>query len=149
MKKETFLYFGYASNLDINTLEGRLNNPPKLKSLAVLPHHGFRFNFPNPDGSARANVVESKNESVYGLLFEVENSELAYFLKSEPGYDFVEKEILTKKGATKARVFVSKTLVDGIFPHQEYLNTIIRGGEANEIPNGYLASIINRAGKIQ
>lgn len=148
MKKETFLYFGYASNLDINTLEGRLNNPPKLKSLAVLPHHGFRFNFQNPDGSARANVIESKNESVYGLLFEVDNSQLEYFLKSEPGYDFVEKEILTKNGPVNARVFVSEKIIKGIFPHQEYLDTIIKGGVANGIPNGYLASIINRAGKI-
>lgn len=148
MNKETFLYFGYASNLDISTLEGRLNNPPKFQSLGVLPHHGFRFNFQNTDGSARANVIESENESVYGLLFEVDYSQLEYFLKSEPGYDFIEKEILTKSGPVKARVFVSNKLVEGIFPHQEYLETIIRGGEANGIPNGYLASIINRAGKI-
>lgn len=148
MKKETFLYFGYASNLDITTLTGRLNNPPKLNGLAVLPHHGFRFNFLNPDGSARANVIESKNESVYGLLFEVEYSELEYFLKSEPGYDFIERVVLTKSGPIKAHVFISQKLVKGIFPHQEYFQTIIRGGEANGIPKGYLASILNRAGKI-
>jgi hypothetical protein len=148
MKKETFLYFGYASNLDISTLTGRLNNPPKLTGLAVLPHHGFRFNFQNPDGSARANVIESKNESVYGLLFEVEYSELEYFLKSEPGYDFIEKTVLTKKGPKQARIFVSEKIIMGIFPYKEYLETIISGGEANGIPKGYLASILNRAGKI-
>ncbi|MCH7397831.1 gamma-glutamylcyclotransferase [Belliella sp. DSM 107340] len=147
--KDTFLYFGYASNLDISTLESRLGQQPKLISQAVLPHYGFRFNYQNPDGSARANIIESKNESVYGLLFEVSESDKDYFLKSEPGYDFVEHEIFTKNGSFRAFTFISDKIVKGIFPHQEYLETIINGGKSNNIPSGYLASIINRAGKIR
>jgi hypothetical protein len=116
--------------------------------VGVLPHYGFRFNFENPDGSARANIIASKNESVYGLLFEVNQEDHEYFLKSEPGYEFEEKEILTNKGLYKAYTFISNQIVKGIFPHKEYLETIIQGGKSNNIPSGYLASIINRAGKI-
>ncbi|MFD2036497.1 gamma-glutamylcyclotransferase family protein [Belliella marina] len=148
MKEEKFLYYAYASNLDFSTLEGRLSSAAKLQGIGALSHYGFRFNVQNADGSARANIVESINETVYGLLFEIPSMDLEYFVKSEPGYDFIEMEILTKKGLIKAYTFVSHKTVDGIFPHQEYLDTIIRGGNTNGIPKGYLASIINRAGRI-
>ncbi|SNS12285.1 hypothetical protein SAMN06295967_103278 [Belliella buryatensis] len=143
---ETFLYFGYASNLDVSTLEGRLQKRPKLLGTAVLPHFGFRFNYQNPDGSARANVIASQNESVYGLLYEISEADRGYFLQSEPGYDFIEMEVLTKDGSKKAFTFISSKITKGIFPNKAYLDTIIKGGQANQIPKGYLASIINRAG---
>ncbi len=145
---ETFFYFGYASNLDITTLEGRLKTPPVLKGIGALTAHGFRFNFPNPDGSARANLIESENESVYGLLFQIDKRDFDFFLTSEPGYDFVEKKILTPQGEISAFTFISPTVAEKIFPKKEYLDTILHGGGENGIPKGYLAGIMNRAGRL-
>lgn len=145
---DSFYYFGYASNLDISTLESRLQTKPDMIGLGVLPHFGFRFNFPNPDGSARANIVSSQNESVYGLVFEIKKEDLSYFLTSEPGYDFVEKEIITKKGRFNAFVFISTKTEENIFPKEEYWKAILKGGKESGIPETYLAQIINRAGKI-
>lgn len=62
---EKFYYFGYASNLDDSTLEGRLRHKPQKIGIAVLPHFGFRFSHPNPNGSARANIVSSKYEFIW------------------------------------------------------------------------------------
>jgi hypothetical protein len=72
-----------------------------------------------------------------------------YFLKSEPGYDFVEKGILTKNGAIQAFTFQSSLVQPGIFPTEDYWKLIVKGGRENGIPDTYLAQIINRAGKIQ
>lgn len=144
----SFYYFGYASNLDLSTLEGRLNTKPNLIGVGVLPHFGFRFNFPNPDNSARANLVPSENESVYGLVFEIKKEELGIFMTSEPGYDFVEKEIFTKNGRLRAFVFISPKTKTGIFPREEYWKTILKGGKESGLPDSYMAQIINRAGKI-
>ncbi|MDO9552671.1 gamma-glutamylcyclotransferase family protein [Rhodonellum sp.] len=147
MKK--FHYFGYASNLDVSTLKGRLKKEPVLLGLGVLPSYGFRFNFENPDGSARANLVKSENESVYGLIFEINQEDFDFFLLSEPGYDFVQVEVFSQKGEMKAYTFISSDCKENIFPKKGYLETILKGGRANGIPNGYLAGIINRAGPIQ
>jgi hypothetical protein len=144
----SFYYFGYASNLDASTLEGRLQSNPIKIGIGVLPHFGFRFNFPNPDGTARANLVPSENESVYGLVFEIQEEDRSYFLTSEPGYDFVEKEIFTKNGPLNAFVFISAKTQDGIFPKEEYWKVILKGGKDSGLPNTYLAQIINRVGKI-
>lgn len=145
---ESFYYFGYASNLDSSTLEGRLHTNPLKIGIGVLPHHGFRFNHPNPDGSARANIVFSENESVYGLIFKIQKEDKAYFLTSEPGYDFVEKEIFTKSGKINAFVFISKNTQEGLFPKEEYWKVILKGGKESGIPDSYLAQVINRVGKI-
>jgi hypothetical protein len=144
---EKFYYFGYASNLDESTLEGRLKHKPQKIGVAVLPNFGFRFSHPNPDGSARANIVPSIHESVYGLLYEIEEADRDYFLNSEPGYDFVEKEVYSPKGKFRAFTFISPKNETGIFPTEEYWKVIIKGGKENGIPNTYLSLILNRVGK--
>ena len=146
---DSFYYFGYASNLDIQTLEGRLRKKPLKVCLGVLPNYGFRFNFKNPDGSARANIVPSQNESVYGILFEIREEYRSYFLNSEPGYDFVKVEVFSKQGSKEAYTFISQNTHEGIFPSESYWKTIYNGGRENGIPNTYLSQILNRAGRIE
>lgn len=145
---EKFFYFGYASNLDSSTLDGRLKSKAIKVAIGILPNFGFRFNVENPDGSARANVVTSPNESVYGVIYEIADEDKGYFLTSEPGYDFVKKEVFTKKGPLSAYVFISKQSKQGIFPKEDYWKVIIKGGKEAQIPNTYLSQIINRAGKL-
>lgn len=141
-----FYYFGYASNLDVDTLRSRLKTYPKNLGMAVLPHFGFRFNYPNPDGSARANIIPSPNESVYGLLFEVEVEEKSFFLTSEPGYDFIEMEVFTNHGKMKAWTFMSNKIKEGIFPSESYWKTILKGAMDNALPETYISQILNRTG---
>jgi hypothetical protein len=145
---DKFNYFGYASNLDAKTLEGRLRKRPLKIGVGVLPHYGFRFNFPNPDGSARANILPSQNESVYGLVFEISEEDRSYFLNSEPGYKLVKVQVFTKKGPLDALTFVSDQIKEGIFPLEAYWKTIYQGGRENGIPNTYLSQILNRVGRI-
>jgi hypothetical protein len=145
---ETFNYFGYASNLDRSTLVGRLKTSPLSKGLGALVAYGFRFNFRNTDGSARANVMKSENESVYGVIFEIDKKDFDYLLTSEPGYEFVEMKVLTNQGEISAFTFISHQHTENIFPKKEYLDTILKGGIASGIPKGYLAGIMNRAGNL-
>jgi hypothetical protein len=148
MEMEKFYYFGYASNMDESTLDSRLKIKPNKIGVGVLLHHGFRFNHPNADGTARANIVQSQNESVYGLVYEVAEADREFFLGSEPGYKFIQKEILTKAGKINLYTFVSEKTKGGIFPKESYWKVIVQGGKENGLPNGYLAQIINRVGKV-
>lgn len=142
-------YFAYASNLDVATLDSRVGATVSKVGLGLLPQYGFRFNFRNPDGSARANIVPSPNESVYGVVFEISESAKDHFLTSEPGYEFIKKEINTAKGAIEAFVFVSEHIQEGIFPAKSYWETIYKGGLECGIPATYLSQIMNRAGITQ
>ncbi|WP_373494951.1 gamma-glutamylcyclotransferase family protein [Aquiflexum sp.] len=145
---EKFYYFGYASNMHKSTLDSCLKFKADKIAVGVLPHFGFRFNHLNQDGTARANIVPSQNESVYGVIYEISGENFDHFLTSEPGYDFVKKEIHLKNGKLEAYTFISTKTENGLFPYKEYWQTIVLGGKENGLPNGYLAQIINRVGKV-
>jgi hypothetical protein len=144
----TFYYFGYASNLDEETLLSRVHSGWKPRGLAALREYGFRFDFLNPDGSARANLLKSPNETVYGMLYEMDQEALTHFLQSEPGYDWVEVSVLQRNEEIKAMTFISSSRKTAIYPKPEYLEVILRGGRKNGLPETYLSLILNRAGSM-
>jgi len=140
------LYFAYASNLDESTFEKNLGEKSKKRGLGILPGHGFRFNVPNEDGTARANIEPSPREMVYGTLYHINEHTRKYFLKSEQGYDFIEVQISTKSGPVSAFTFINRNTKDNIFPSREYLDIILEGGKRQGLPNEYLENIMNRGG---
>lgn len=146
--QERLFYFGYASNLDEETLSGRTISPFQLIGCARLPRHGFRFSFPNADGSARANIVLSENETVYGLLYQLASEDIAFFKQSEPGYEFLQKEVYVKGMTVSAFTFMASDNVTGIFPDKAYLDIILKGARKNNLPEAYIAMIINRSGPL-
>ena len=134
-------YFGYASNLDIETLNGRLPEEPTFIGIGILADHEFEFSYPNPDGSARANIQEKSDAQVIGLVFQISESSVAYFLNSEPGYDFIEKEVLLNTEVITACTFQSRIREEGLIPKQDYVETILKGGKAQGISEAYLVEI--------
>jgi len=140
------LYFAYASNLDESTFEKNLGEKSKKRGLGILPGHGFRFNVPNQDGTARANIEPSPREMVYGTLYHITENTRKYFLKSEQGYDFIEVLISTNTGPVSAFTFISRNTKNNIFPSREYLDIILEGGKKQGLPNEYLENIMNRGG---
>lgn len=138
-------YFGYASNLDIATLKGRLPEEPQLTGIGILEDHEFQFSFPNPDGSARANIHEKMGSSVIGLVFQISQDSVDYFLHSEPGYDFISKQVTLNSTEISAYTFQSSTQKVGLIPRKEYVDTIIKGGKTQGIPTSYLDEILEKS----
>jgi hypothetical protein len=134
-------YFGYASNLDIATLQGRLREDPILVGIGILHDYVFEFSFPNADGSARANIHEKEGDQVIGLVFQMSKDSIAYFLNSEPGYHFIEKQVLVNSKMLTAYTFQSDIRKEGIIPTEEYLETILNGGKSQGINPSYLEEI--------
>ncbi|WP_143959201.1 gamma-glutamylcyclotransferase family protein [Litoribacter populi] len=143
---KNMLYFAYASNLKKELFEERLGHLAQFKGVGILSQYGFRFNHPMEDGTARANIVASPNEHVYGVLYEISEDDLRHFLKSEPGYEYKEIEIHTNQGKVKAGTFLSPENMNNIFPSESYLAYIVDGGKAFKLPNDYLENIVNRSG---
>lgn len=78
---DQFYYFAYASNLTLSLLEERVGNKLQNCLPGRLPDYGFRFNRKNPDGSARANIVVSESEDVFGLVCPIDQKYKDQFYK--------------------------------------------------------------------
>ena len=113
-----FYYFGYASNLKISILEQRIGAQIQNYTQGRLIDYGFRFNKRNPDGSARANIIASDSEDVFGVLYEIEKKYQDILLKTEPGYRLINISVETEQDNVPAFTFISEADDEDIFPSE-------------------------------
>ncbi|MEJ7779111.1 MAG: gamma-glutamylcyclotransferase [Daejeonella sp.] len=139
---DDFYYFAYASNLKISILEERIGDKIQNCLPGRLPDYGFRFNRRNSDGSARANIVVSESEDVYGLVCRVDQKYKDKLLKTEPGYLLISVAVETEQGDVNAFTFISESDDEGIYPTKQYLNSILEGAREQGLPEEYVDFII-------
>ena len=132
-----FYYFGYASNLKISILEQRIGDRIQNYMQGRLIDYGFRFNKKNADGSARANIIVSDSEDVFGVVFEIEKKYHDVLFKTEPGYRLINVSVETEQGNVQAITFISDADDEDIYPTEEYLNSILTGAKENSLPREY------------
>ena len=132
-----FYYFGYASNLKTSILEQRIGDKIQNYVQGRLIDYGFRFNRKNADGSARANLIASDSEDVFGVIYEVEEKYRDVLLKTEPGYQLISISVETEQGNVQALTFVSDADDEDIYPAKEYLNSILEGAKEHKLPGEY------------
>jgi hypothetical protein len=140
---KNFNYFAYASNLKKSNLEKSTGSKIDNFLDGRLLDYGFRFNVKNADGKARANIIASESEDVFGAIYELENSVKEKLQASEPGYKLIEVNIETETGHVPALTFISDADVEDIYPSKEYLKTISEGAKEHKLPEEYLEFIIS------
>jgi hypothetical protein len=139
----TFNYFAYASNLKKSNLEHSLGSKIDNFLDGRLLDYGFRFNVKNADGKARANIIVSESEDVFGAIYEIENTVKEKLLASEPGYKLIEVNIETQTGYVPALTFISDEDAEGLYPAKDYLKSISEGAKEHKLPEEYLEFIIS------
>jgi hypothetical protein len=139
----TFNYFAYASNLKKSNLELSLGSKIDNFLDGRLLDYGFRFNVKNADGKARANIIVSESEDVFGAIYEIENTVKEKLLASEPGYKLIEVNIETQTGYVPALTFISDEDTEGLYPAKDYLKSISEGAKEHKLPEEYLEFIIS------
>jgi hypothetical protein len=140
---KSFNYFAYASNLKKSNLEECLGSKINNFLDGRLLDYGFRFNVKNADGKARANIISSESEDVFGAIYELENTAKKKLLASEPGYKLIEVNIETETGYVPAVTFISEEDVEGIYPAKDYLKIISEGAKEHKLPEEYLEFIVS------
>lgn len=140
---KTFNYFAYASNLKKSNVEQLLGIKIDNYIDGRLLDYGFRFNVKNADGKARANIIESESEDVFGAIYEIAISTKEKLLASEPGYQLIEVNIETQTGFVPAFTFISEADEEGIYPAKDYLKTITDGAKEHKLPEEYLEFIVS------
>jgi hypothetical protein len=133
-----FFYFGYASNLQVSTVEQRIGNKIENYTEGRLIDYGFRFNRKNSDGSARANIIASDSEDVFGVVYQIDEKHRNKLLQSEPGYRLITVPIETEQGNVSAFTFISDSDDEDIHPGKEYLNAILAGAKEHSLPAEYI-----------
>jgi gamma-glutamylcyclotransferase len=132
------VYFAYGSNMKTDRMTKRVPSAKPL-SYAKLMDKKLTFNKISSDGSGKTNIVDSENNVVLGVLFEVDEKDIMKLDAIEKGY---EKQDVTVLGTDGQQIhtftYVSAQTKDGLKPYDWYLNFLIEGAEENKLPKDYV-----------
>ena len=137
----TVIYFAYGSNMKTSRLQSRV---PSAKALGRARLLGKRLvcDKQSKDGSGKANLETSAGHLVWGVLFEIDLSELGKLDRAEGGYQRAELRILDEDGnPLKAHTYKSTKLTDDPVPYDWYKQLIIDGAREHHLPGEYIATL--------
>ena len=153
------LYFAYGSNMDTGRMIERCSSAVTL-GRARLP--GFRLAF-NLSGRSEehkdqgkkcaiANVISSKDDDVYGVLYGVSHDDLLGLsdLEQSFGYDDVVSDCCVEFDHNRvmipARVFVGRADGEEYAPAEQYREFIVNGMRKHQLPEKYQAELLAHLG---
>lgn len=144
------LYFAYGSNMNPQRIQERINRLPS-KEPAMLPGYKLYFNkkaYGKP-GIGYANIVPTKGESVYGILYRVTENELSQIDCHEGvytgHYSKHEVTVLLKDGKEVIAVtYIAcpDRISDGLLPEKSYLDHLLAAKD--DLPEAYVHFLIIR-----
>lgn len=148
-----FLYFSYGSNLFSKRIH--INNPTAVKkTIAQLKDYRLDFNTISKTWrGASATIVPTKDLSVWGVVWEIDNSNMSN-LDDQEGvacglYFPLSVEVKTPDGeilecrcyqqCNNPKDYVKlKLLPEERQPSPHYLNVILKGARENQLPGDYI-----------
>lgn len=147
------LYFAYGSNLDPDEMHSHC---PESRVVGLAALHDHRLTFPlhfEPWGGGTAGVSHTHGSTVWGVLYELSESDLASLDRYEgwkgPGdhHNLYDRELATvvltraDDGSVPRRVrattYFARTL-NPMPPSRRYLDTILRGARHHRLPAEYI-----------
>ena len=134
-------YFAYGSNMLSERLQRRV---PSAQShgCALLTGFGLRSNKVSHDGSSKYNMVMSKKENVYGVLFRMSAAELHLLDKAEGrghGYERFEASVEQQHKSIPAFFYLAQPdfINDELSPYRWYVNFAYMGALEHQLPLSY------------
>jgi len=116
----------------------RLRKPdraPSAKPLgrAKLPSKRLVCNKKSTDCSGKANLIDSPEDTVWGVLYEIDSTELDRLDGAESGYIRMSLDVITDQDSSvKAYVYVSSELTEDARPYDWYKKLMVKGGHRVE-----------------
>ena len=135
------LYFAYGSNMWSAQMEKRCSQSKKIGVACLLDYRWIISK------RGYANVVESMNDYVEGVLFEISATDEAsldtYEGVSSGSYQKAELTVLHEGLAKVALVYVDPVTVEGS-PKQEYIQRINSGLADAKLSDAYVTRYMRR-----
>ncbi|MGB6837026.1 MAG: gamma-glutamylcyclotransferase family protein [Dehalococcoidia bacterium] len=138
------LYFAYASNMEPRHFR-RLCPHGTVVGPARLP--GYRLAFSRYSRQRRggsADVVPDPESEVWGVLYEVDEGDLAAMDRSEGVPAAYHREVVMvvdEAGEERQAVTYLANRTGEFLPHKEYLRVIVQGAEARGLPPEYIEGL--------
>jgi len=137
--------FGYGSNMSVTYLKNKKQIPVLEYYPAVLRGWALCFNF----GISRwyepgfANIIESSEDEVHGLLVKITKEAGILLDKQEFSYEIkeFEVEIYNSRQKILAQVFVGKKTTANafhVYPSKRYMNLLINGAKETGLDPNYI-----------
>ena len=160
-----FFYFAYGSNLWDERLKdpGSENTPRrcpsarKIKPSTGSQHllKGWKLNFSKKsrDESGKGNIVETgrDGDKVYGVIFEIFDSEKEKLNCAELGYVRRKMTILDEKNSRKncqnVIVYYKEDSGNSKIPYDWYKAYIVEGAKKHNLPKSYIKKLERRRKK--
>ena len=138
-------------------LKERCNSASKIKPSTGSQHllKGWKLNFSkkSQDRSGKGNIVEIRRdgEKVYGVIFEILDSEKQELDWAEYGYDQREMTIFDEKNSRKncenVIVYYKEEPDNSKIPYDWYKAYIVEGAKKHNLPKSYIKDLEKRRKK--
>lgn len=133
------LYFAYGSNMSSVRLRSRIPSV-KVVDQAYLKDRKVLFNKRSTDGSGKANLVESHGDVTWGVLYEMNDSDVEQLDRIEKGYQRIKIRVWQPDGETlEAVTYQSTQLTDDPIAYDWYKDLLITGARDHHLPQDYIA----------
>lgn len=132
------LIFAYGSNMKTERMIDRI---PSAKPLgrAYIKDKKLVCNKKSKDGSGKANIVNSYNDIVWGVLYEIDTSQLSSLDRFESGYDQISLKVMMEDGSVvKAQAYISERITSKPVPFDWYKEYILEGAREHGLPSDYV-----------
>jgi gamma-glutamylcyclotransferase (GGCT)/AIG2-like uncharacterized protein YtfP len=134
-------YFAYGSNMNTERLQNRVSSTKPL-GRAKLPNKSLVCNKKGKDGSGKANLTDAAEDTVWGVLYEIDSAELDQLDRYENGYVRISLDVMNDQDSlVKAYVYVSSKLTDDARPYDWYKELMIKGAREHQLPAFYIARL--------
>lgn len=138
------LYFAYASNMEPRRFR-RLCPGGTVVGPARLPGYGLAFSrYSRQRRGGSADVVPDAESEVWGVLYEVDEGDLAAMDRNEnvpAAYHIEVVTVVDAAGEERQAVTYVANRTGEFLPHRDYLQVIVRGAEARGLPGEYIESL--------
>lgn len=122
-------------------MTGRIPNAVKLYSGRIVGY-AICFDKWSTDGSAKANIryTGGNKDEVWGVVFQMSNTDLYALDKYEPNYNRLRLHVHTDSGLgvmAYAYQAIPEAIKEGKQPYDWYLKLIVEGARENQLPESY------------
>lgn len=148
-KAESFLYFGYGSNMPQARIKSRC---PSAEFVGVgrLEGWALKWNKSSKDGSAKCNIEKVAGEVVYGAVYRILKAEEADLDRHEGvgtgQYKRQSLEIAMNGEEKGAQVYIGKKPWKGeageLKPYDWYRDHVLNGARERGLPRDYIKKAI-------
>lgn len=132
------LYFAYGSNMKENRLCKRIPSA-KLVGRGRILDKKLVCNKRSKDSSGKANLEDSPRGAVWGVLYEMDSSDLNRLDEVEEGYQRTTMNVQTDEDKfVVAEVYISTELTLKAIPFSWYKELLVSGAQEHQLPEDYV-----------